>query len=101
MDKALLEALVRRAGLDKALAAFPEDVAAAADQASGHREEFAAPVSPAAEPWPPMRPGQGHEPPMRPGQGHEPPMRPGQGHEPPMRPGQGQGPVMRRAGGGE
>ena len=33
MDKTTLEALARRAGLDKALAQFPEDVAAAAAQA--------------------------------------------------------------------
>ena len=35
MDKAMIELLARRAGLDKALAEFPEDVAAAAEQASG------------------------------------------------------------------
>ena len=35
MDKATIEVLARRAGLDKALAEFPEDVAAAAEQASG------------------------------------------------------------------
>ncbi len=35
MDKATVELLARRAGLDKALAEFPEDVAAAAEQASG------------------------------------------------------------------
>jgi hypothetical protein len=34
MDKATVELLARRAGLDKALAEFPEDVAAA-EQASG------------------------------------------------------------------
>ncbi len=57
MDKALLAALARRAGLEKALAEFPDDVAAAAAQAAGHREAFAPPIDPAAEPWPPMRPG--------------------------------------------
>jgi hypothetical protein len=35
MEKAIVELLARRAGLDKALAEFPEDVAAAAEQASG------------------------------------------------------------------
>jgi Asp-tRNA(Asn)/Glu-tRNA(Gln) amidotransferase A subunit family amidase len=34
MDKTIIELLARRAGLDKALAQFPEDVAAAARQAS-------------------------------------------------------------------
>ena len=34
MDKAMVEALARRAGLDRALAEFPDDVAAAAAQAS-------------------------------------------------------------------
>jgi hypothetical protein len=34
MDKTIVELLARRAGLDKALAQFPEDVAAAAKQAS-------------------------------------------------------------------
>ena len=54
-----IEALARAAGLEKALAEFPEDVAAAAAQATGHREEFQVPASPAAEPWPPMRAGVG------------------------------------------
>ena len=35
MDNATTELLARRAGLEKALAEFPEDVAAAAEQASG------------------------------------------------------------------
>ena len=39
MDKAMIELLARRAGLDKALAEFPEDVAAAAEQASGSVSE--------------------------------------------------------------
>ena len=37
MDKETMELLARRAGLDKALAEFPDDVAAAAEQASGSR----------------------------------------------------------------
>ena len=59
MDKALMEALARRAGLDKALAEFPDDVAAAAEQAVGSAESVKSPKSPRAEPWPPMRPGGG------------------------------------------
>ena len=34
MDKAIIELLARRAGLDKALREFPDDVTAAAEQAS-------------------------------------------------------------------
>ena len=59
MDKATLELLARRAGLDKALAEFPDDVAAAAEQASGAAARMKAPTDPRAEPWPPMRPGAG------------------------------------------
>jgi hypothetical protein len=59
MDKALMEALARRAGLDKALTEFPDDVAAAADQAMGATERIKPPKSPRAEPWPPMRTGDG------------------------------------------
>ena len=57
MDKAMVEVLARRAGLDKALAEFPEDVAAAAEQASGSVAKMKAPSDPRAEPWPPMRVG--------------------------------------------
>jgi hypothetical protein len=56
MDKAMVELLARRAGLDKALAEFPEDVAAA-EQASGSVAKIKAPSDPRAEPWPPMRVG--------------------------------------------
>ena len=59
MDKSFLELLVRRAGLDRALAEFPDDVAAAAEQASGAVARIKAPSDPRAEPWPPMRPGNG------------------------------------------
>ena len=59
MDKAIIELLARRAGLDKALAEFPEDVTAAAEQASGSVAKMKAPTDPRAEPWPPMRPGTG------------------------------------------
>jgi len=58
MDKTTIELLARRAGLDKALAEFPEDVAAAAEQASGAVERMTAPTDPRAEPWPPMRAGR-------------------------------------------
>jgi hypothetical protein len=57
MDKALMEALARRAGLDKALAEFPDDVAAAAATAANISERLKAPADPRAEPWPPMKPG--------------------------------------------
>jgi hypothetical protein len=59
VDKATIELLARRAGLDKALAEFPEDVAAAATQASGSAAKMKAPTDPRAEPWPPMRVGEG------------------------------------------
>jgi hypothetical protein len=59
MDKATIELLVRRAGLEKALAEFPDDVAAAAAQAESVMEKIKQPVDPAAEPWPPMRVGDG------------------------------------------
>ena len=59
LDKATLEMLARRAGLDKALAEFPDDVAAAAEQASNVVERMKAPTDPRAEPWPPMRAGAG------------------------------------------
>lgn len=59
MDKATIELLARRAGLDKALAEFPDDVAAAAAQASNAVRRMKAPSDPRAEPWPPMRAGRG------------------------------------------
>jgi hypothetical protein len=59
MEKAIIEMLARRAGLEKALAQFPEDVAAAAEQASGSVARMKAPTDPRAEPWPPMRAGSG------------------------------------------
>jgi len=59
LDKATLEMLARRAGLAKALAEFPDDVAAAAEQASNVVERMKAPTDPRAEPWPPMRHGGG------------------------------------------
>jgi hypothetical protein len=57
MDQATIELLARRAGLDKALQEFLEDVNAAAQQASGSVADLKAPTDPRAEPWPPMKPG--------------------------------------------
>ena len=59
MDKTLIAALVKVAGLDKALAEFPDDVAAAVAQALGTADAIRYPADPAAEPWPPMRAGAG------------------------------------------
>jgi hypothetical protein len=55
LDKELIASLARAAGLDKALAKFPDDVETAARQAFGNAGGFTAPTDPAAEPWPPMR----------------------------------------------
>jgi len=59
MDKTVMEALARAAGLEKALAEFPEDVAIAAAQALDNAGAVQYPADPAAEPWPPMRAGIG------------------------------------------
>lgn len=59
VDNKTVELLARRAGLDKALAEHPEDVAAAATQAAGAAQKIKAPADPRAEPWPPMRAGDG------------------------------------------
>jgi hypothetical protein len=59
MDKESLELLARRAGLDKALAEFPDEVAAAARHASEAAARINPPADPSAEPWPPMRAGAG------------------------------------------
>jgi hypothetical protein len=59
MDKDLIATLARAVGLDKALAAFPEDVALAVEQAFGNHGAIDYPADPAAEPWPPMRAGVG------------------------------------------
>ena len=59
MDKAIIELLARRAGLDKALREFPDDVTAAANQASDWVAKPKAPNDPRAEPWPPMKAGTG------------------------------------------
>lgn len=59
MDQQLLAALARAAGLDKALADHPDDVAAAAAQALNNAGVIEFPQDPVAEPWPPMRAGTG------------------------------------------
>ena len=59
MDQVLLESLARAAGLERALAEFPDDVAAAAAQALNNAGAVQVPTDPKAEPWPPMRPGIG------------------------------------------
>lgn len=55
----LVAALAKAAGLDKALADFPDDVIAAAEQALNNAHVVRVPTDPAAEPWPPMRAGIG------------------------------------------
>jgi hypothetical protein len=59
MDKQVMEVLARRAGLEKALNEFPDDVAAAAKQAAEVAQRIKVPSDPRAEPWPAMRPGDG------------------------------------------
>jgi hypothetical protein len=57
MDRDLIIALAKAAGLDKALADYPDDVAAAAAQATDTAAAIRVPSDPATEPWPPMRAG--------------------------------------------
>jgi hypothetical protein len=59
MDKILIAAMAKAAGLDKALEDHPEDVYAAAGQALNTSGAIRYPTTPAAEPWPPMRAGAG------------------------------------------
>jgi hypothetical protein len=59
MDKLTIEILAGRAGLQKALAEFPDDVEAAARQAAAAVQNMKPPDDPRAEPWPPMRVGDG------------------------------------------
>jgi hypothetical protein len=61
MDEKTIEMIARRAGLQRALEAFPDDVAAAAVSADKavdrlRRSSGAPPASlePSIEPWPPM-----------------------------------------------
>ncbi len=58
MDPIII-ALAQAAGLDKALALFPDDVRMAAEQALRNAGAVAVPTDPAVEPWPPMRAGIG------------------------------------------
>ncbi|WP_428487996.1 hypothetical protein [Rhodopila sp.] len=55
----IIVALAKAAGLDQALKDFPGDVQAAAEQALNNTAGVTVPTDPAAEPWPPMRPGTG------------------------------------------
>ncbi len=57
MDKDTIEMLARRAGLARALAEFPDDVAVAAKQAADVAQKIKRPADPRAEPWPPMKAG--------------------------------------------
>ncbi len=59
MDTNLIAALAKEAGLEKALAEFPGDVAEAGTQALAMRRMIRCPADPYAEPWPPMRAGTG------------------------------------------
>ena len=59
MDKETIGKLAHMAGLDRAWHQFPDDVAAAAEQALGNKDGISYPEDPAAEPWPPMRAGAG------------------------------------------
>ena len=55
----MVVALAQAAGLHKALADFPDDLEAAAEQALNNAHAVKVPADPAAEPWPPMRAGSG------------------------------------------
>ena len=59
MDKTMVEALAKAAGLGKALADHPADVHAAATQALDTAGAILYPTDPTVEPWPPMRAGSG------------------------------------------
>jgi hypothetical protein len=48
-------AQARRAGLDRAVSHYPEDVLAAAEAAAQAQRACAGAGSPTDEPWPPMR----------------------------------------------
>jgi hypothetical protein len=57
MDESVVEAIARQAGLQRALEAFPDDVAAAAAAAAKATERVrrsSGMLSEASEPWPPM-----------------------------------------------
>jgi len=57
MDKKAIEVLAHRAGLARALAEFPDDVAISARQAADVAQKIRRPADPVAEPWPPMKAG--------------------------------------------
>ena len=57
MDKKATEAQAHRAGLARALAEFPDDVAISARQAADVAQKIRRPADPVAEPWPPMKAG--------------------------------------------
>jgi hypothetical protein len=57
MNRDLIIALAKAAGLEKALARYPDDVAAAAAQALETAGSIRVPSDPGVEQWPPMRPG--------------------------------------------
>lgn len=59
MEQTLVASLAKAAGLEKAFAEFPDDVAAAVEQALSNAAAIKYPSDPAAEPWPPMRAGDG------------------------------------------
>ncbi len=57
MDERTVEVLAKRAGLEKALAQFPDDVTAAANSAekvSDRVRQSGSTPPPSLEPWPPM-----------------------------------------------
>jgi hypothetical protein len=54
MDERTIEAMARHAGLERALAAFAEDVAAAAMSAAKVTETVRRSSGTPSEPWPPM-----------------------------------------------
>jgi hypothetical protein len=58
MDERMAEAIARRAGLEKALEEFPDDVVAAANSAATVtewiRRSSGTASEPLSEPWPPM-----------------------------------------------
>ena len=58
MDRDLIIALAKAAGLEKALSDYPNDVAAAATHAAETAGGIHIPTDPAVEPWPPMRAGR-------------------------------------------
>ena len=54
MDERMVEAIARRAGLEKALEAYPDDVAAAATSAEKTTDRIRRSRGTLSEPWPPM-----------------------------------------------